>query len=195
MAQIYYGELMKSFVAFLSMIFSLNTMAMNFSLELSKNQKFVLNKISKSVYKQSYAEEISKIIFHLTDDEEEEYSLDQDIPPKINNSENIQIFLMKKNKKLRFVDLSENINQIIPAKIKKKFGGRIASIKMAKDKMRNFYSKSLEADAYRFLNELDLKEDNLTTTISFVFSDFTCEKDPEGLVCDLDMSVHLTAHN
>jgi hypothetical protein len=190
-----HGEQMKLFITFLAITFSLNLVAMNIALEISMHQKLLLHKINKSVYKQNYSEEASKMSFHFINDEEEVYSVDHQFPPEINNSENIQIFILKNKKTVRFIDLNEEINQVIPAKITKSFFGEIASIKINQDIMKSLYSKSLEAEGLLAIAELGLEYGDLTINKNFLFSDFTCEKGSEGMICKQDMLLDFAAKN
>ena len=121
------------------------------------------------------------------------YNIGQEVPTEITNSGNVSIEVQKKGKSVRFIDLKEEIDQIVPAKVDMTITRKVKSFTINNEVMKALYSKSLEREGISALAGMNINTDELKFSTDFNFSSLDCKKTDEGLQCDQDMSITIMA--
>jgi hypothetical protein len=173
-------------------LFSFNALALNLDMTLKAHQKTLLKSTSKKLFKQYYLETSGRFDIKLID-EENDLEYGQDVPIEITNSSEVKIEVQKKYKTVRYIDHKEDIDKIVPADISKTMTKKVKSIVIKKEVMLALYKESMEHEGITALSGLNISTEGLNLKTSFEFTDFVCKKGDEGLICDQDMSISITA--
>jgi hypothetical protein len=173
------------------MIFSLNAMSSSFTMKLESHQKMLLKETAEDEFTQYYIEKKGNYTLKLRVDGEE-FRIDHDIPLEITNSDEIQMTLQRRNRKLRYIDTKEEIDKLIPAKINKTILRRIKSVVIKNKVMLRLYRESFEKQGLSLLETMNLEFDSLTLIKSFDFSKLKCLEIDKDLSCEYLLSITIS---
>ena len=181
---------MKKYVAVAALALSFNAMALTVDMTISASQKALFKK-SGDTFTQYYVEANGRFDMKVEEDGKVQ-SFGQDVPTEILNSDTISMTVDGKNR-IKYIDTIEEINKIIPAKVKKSLTGKVKSIVVDSEVMVSLYSKSLEREGLSALSGLNVNMDELNLKTDFDFSNFSCSKKDDGLECTQDLSITIHA--
>ncbi|MCO4794508.1 MAG: hypothetical protein KC493_12380 [Bacteriovoracaceae bacterium] len=183
---------MKKLIVLVAAALSLNAMALTIDMNLTMNDKTKLTGKSDTLFVRAQSVVSGNFAITVTDDGETQ-SVSQEIPPQGNFDPSFSIEVLNGDK-VRLIDSEENIDQVVPAKVKKTMFGNLKTVKISKETLKLIYAEALERDGLTLLSSFGLETDEITLKTSFDFSDLVCALDKGTGNLDCDQSAALNIH-
>jgi hypothetical protein len=185
-------KILKKLILISIAAFSFNVMALTVELNLSTKGKTLLNETENETYVQTYSESSGQFTVSYIGDGNN-YGFGQDIPISITNSDNISIQILKRDKKVRYIDTRENIDKVVPVKIKKTMFGNMKKLIIKEKTMKALYKDSLVREGLETLQTMYVNTEEMNIETSVKFSSLSCDATEEGLKCTQERSISLKA--
>jgi hypothetical protein len=171
---------MKKTIAALGLLVCTNTFALTVDINVNIFQKVLFEKVdSNTLLKIHSSAEVSAT--GVVQQEGQIANISESQPVKYDRNRDMKLVIKDKHS-LQVIDSADGVNQVVTAKIDKKWSGKIKEIKIDKDIYESLYNNQLQQFGGSLFGQFGIQQGNVGFKASLELSDFECGKEFDELV-------------
>jgi hypothetical protein len=171
---------MKKTITALALLACANTFALSIDMEVKAFQKVLFEKTSSTTLEKIHTSlEVSAT--GVVKNNGETITISESQPAQYDRTKDMKIILVDKHS-VRLIDSTDGIDEVVTAKVKKSFSGKIKDLVIDKDIYQSLYNKQLAAFGGGIFGQFGVETDSEAFSMELSLSDFDCIKEYDGLV-------------
>ncbi|OUR96727.1 hypothetical protein A9Q84_10320 [Halobacteriovorax marinus] len=171
---------MKKTVAALALLACANSFAVTVDIEVKAFQKVLFEKVSSNTLKKIHAS-MELEVTGVVKQDGKTVTINESQPAQYDRNTDMKIIIVDKHS-VRLIDEADGIDEVVTAKIKKSFTGKIKDLVIDKDIYQSLYNKQLEQFGGGIFGQFGVASDNEAFSVELALSDFDCIKEYDGMV-------------